>query len=166
MTANHAAGFTLLEVLVVMVMISILVTVAGLSLGGASTQSELDQRAVNLRRAMQNAQFFASSLNRPMGLDLYPDGYEYVEYLNGQWLALDREWAPAAAAFPDGIEIVMPLTGELDFDGSAPPELAFTPSAAHINPIVRLVDHNHSEALDIVETGPHEIAIIVADDEQ
>lgn len=95
----RAGGFTLLEILVVVLIIGIIVTFAVLSLGNRSIDDRLDNEAKRLQQLITVAAEDAEVQGVDLGWRYVDDGYEF--------LALDRDghWKP----FPQ-TQILRPRT--------------------------------------------------------
>ena len=76
------AGFTLIEVMVVMVIIAILVTTVSLSLKGDRVAEALGEEAKRLTALLNLAREEAVMRDRDLGLVLASDGYFFVQQAN------------------------------------------------------------------------------------
>ena len=83
------AGFTLLEILVVLIIVGLMASLAVFTMGGSSQQRELTNEVRELYLLMQTASEQAVVNNRELGLQLEPDGYQFVAYddESGDWKA-------------------------------------------------------------------------------
>ena len=99
-------GFTLLEILVVILIIGILTTVAVLSSGIVSRDRELQQSGQRLRSLIDLARDESVLQNREYGLALTVDGYEFVMFDNftGQWLLFPPDDLFRPRNLPEEIE--------------------------------------------------------------
>ncbi len=79
MRTATARGFTLIEVMVVMVIIAILVTAVSLSLKGDRVGEALDEEAKRLSALLNLAREEAVMRDRDLGLVLADDGYLFVQ---------------------------------------------------------------------------------------
>lgn len=127
-------GFTLVEVLVVVVIIGIMIAGALISLGAAGGDSQLQQESQRLWALMDYARERAELQTREYGLRVLPDGYGFSVYDNraNRWINDDLEDSlrertlPAGLAFRlviEGREVVLEKprdTGQLQ---DAPPDL-------------------------------------------
>ncbi|XOZ34184.1 type II secretion system minor pseudopilin GspH [Halomonadaceae bacterium KBTZ08] len=117
MTRRHqSAGFTLIELMVVLVIVGLLLSLIGLNIGGGGERRELREVARSLYLRMQAASEEAVMTNREIGIRFQKDGYEFLQ--------LDREqaqWAPvprgglSGASLPAWVELeLMTDGGEAD----------------------------------------------------
>lgn len=85
--ARHAAGFTLIEVMVVLVIMGVMAT--GISLGIDSLRGrDADQALKRLRLVLEASADRASVRGRPIAIELLPDGYRFAA------LDADDNWRP------------------------------------------------------------------------
>lgn len=133
-----ARGFTLLEVLVVLVLIGVLLTFAAASLRGPDPADQLREEVRRLQALMQLATDEAVIQTRTYGVRLSPSGYAFVAYGEQGWQILDsRPLQPRT--FPAHMALVStppatPATAEphivLYADGTLTPfELGFRSTA-------------------------------------
>lgn len=81
-------GFTLIEIMVVLIIVGLLAALAVFSLGDSSRQRELENEVRELYLLMQTASEQAVVNNREMGLQFQEDGYQFVAYQDD-----DASWA-------------------------------------------------------------------------
>lgn len=82
-------GFTMIEILVVLIIVGLLAALAVFNLGGNSQQRELESQVRELYLLMQTVQEQAVLNNLEMGLLLEEDGYRFVAFqdADGEWKA-------------------------------------------------------------------------------
>ncbi|NWN90553.1 type II secretion system minor pseudopilin GspH [Marinobacter adhaerens] len=82
-------GFTLIEILVVLVLVGLLASLAVFTMGGNSQQRALKNQVRELYLLMQTASDQAVLNNLELGLVLEETGYRFVAYANetGKWTA-------------------------------------------------------------------------------
>jgi type II secretion system protein H len=83
------AGFTLLEILLVVLIIGIVSSLLVLSVSTAGIARQAQQEAQRLVALMQYARQQAILENRLYGLQLQPHGYQFLVYQNQAWQAAD-----------------------------------------------------------------------------
>jgi general secretion pathway protein H len=126
-------GFTLLEIMVVIVIASVLVTIVTLSVSGVATRDIPREEVRRLEALSRMVADQAMIQGREHGLLLTRDGYRFLEYFDDEgWQPSDdralrfREW-------PDGLRVEIQADGrplELrarDLVGNTP-QVLFTPT--------------------------------------
>lgn len=91
MTGRHA-GFTLLELLLVMTIIGILAAMVTLAVSDAGTRQRVQSEAERVALAIELARTEALTRNEIWGLSVSPAGYAFHTYdpEEGEWLVLDE----------------------------------------------------------------------------
>lgn len=86
--ARHT-GFTLIEILVVLVVVGLLASLAVFTMGGSSQQRELENEVSELYLLMQTASEQAVLNNLELGLRVEEGGYQFVAFQDqtGDWKA-------------------------------------------------------------------------------
>lgn len=105
-------GFTLIEVLIVMVILAIMTTTVVLSFTGVASEQELKGMARDLATKLELARQEALQRNREWGLYIDEKRYAFAEYddVNRQWVELaDRPFA--AVAIPEEFHIEVEAEG-------------------------------------------------------
>jgi general secretion pathway protein H len=85
--ARQTAGFTLIEILVVLIIVGLLSALAVFTIGGTSQQRELESEVRKLYVLMQTAAEQAVLNNMELGLQLEEGGYQFVTFHDDT-----REW--------------------------------------------------------------------------
>lgn len=129
-------GFSLLELLVVVVIIGILATMFTLSVGVLGADSELERETERLQALLNLAREDAVTQGRELGMHFYPNGYEFaiyeedfVEYYDpddaeardrSEWLVFGNGALLRPRTLPDGIVIELEIDGrEIILDKAA-----------------------------------------------
>lgn len=124
-----AGGFTLIEIMVVLVIIGLMVAGAVLALGALGRDRSLEDLSTRLEALIAYARERAELQTREFGLRLTPDGYEFVVLDVGlqksAWRIADEDDALRRRAFPGGIKADLYVDGrkvvlQADREGSAP----------------------------------------------
>ncbi|MFT7339245.1 MAG: general secretion pathway protein H [Marinobacter maritimus] len=100
-SGNNSNGFTLIEILVVLVLVGLLAALAVFTMGGNSQQRELQNEVRELYLLMQTASDQAVLNNLELGLLLEENGYRFVAFQDetGDWKG-SGERLFRARAFP------------------------------------------------------------------
>jgi len=104
-------GFTLLELMVVLVIIGIIITFAVLSIGDGGRQDRLEQEARRLQALFSLSSEEAVLRSRELGVVLQPQGYDFVEYDGEAWQAISGDSLFRKHALPDSMELKLFLDG-------------------------------------------------------
>jgi general secretion pathway protein H len=86
-------GFTLVEILVVIVIMAIVISLAVLSISVTGRDTQIDQESQRIEGLIDMLHERALIEGHDFGLRLEPSAYEFVAYdtRRGQWMALDQE---------------------------------------------------------------------------
>jgi len=128
---QQLTGFTLIEILVVLVLAGLLAALTMANLAGGSQQRELRERVRELYLLMQTASEQAVLNNREYGLVLGENGYRFVAFENEtrDWAAYsERLFRPRS--FPDWLVLTAYLENDLprlamDNDKTLRPDIVF-----------------------------------------
>lgn len=103
---RSTSGFTLIEILVVLVVVGLLASLAVISLGDGGRQRELENEVRDLFLLMQTASEQAILNNQEIGLLLDDNEYEFLLYNeeNGEW-ERKQERLFASRQFPDWMTV-------------------------------------------------------------
>lgn len=103
---RHGAGFTLIEILVVLVIVGIIVAIALISLGTLGDNRNLETEARRLSTLLQMVNDDATIQGRDFGLEVMQTGYRFVEFdpfLN-QWFQVTDDDFMRERALEEGSE--------------------------------------------------------------
>ncbi len=104
-------GFTLIEILVVMVIIGVVTGVALLSIGSGGRDREVKQEAQRLAAVLQLASQHAVMQSTQLGLRVGGDGYSFLELDHGEWRPVPRDTALGHHRLPDGMRLELYVEG-------------------------------------------------------
>lgn len=142
---QHNPGFTMIEILVVMVVVGLLTALAIVNLGGGTELRQLNSQVRELFVLMQTARDQSILNNQEMGLEVTEEGYRFLIFndLEQRWQSQsERLFQPRE--FPPGFSVVLFVDDDLP----------------------RLVSDDAAERPDIVffssgETTPFELEFLV-----
>jgi len=128
-TATRSAGFTLLEMMVVMVLIGIIFSFAMLSMGGDDVAKMMDQEAHRLETLLVLANDEAIVRGEELGLRFADDGYDFLVLALDGWKQPDDDLLKAYT-LPADIHMQLEVEGEqprdkqaADKDAEPPPQV-------------------------------------------
>jgi general secretion pathway protein H len=106
---TSSAGFTLLELLVVIVIVSILVTYSTLAIRGSSPEDLIKEEALRLQTLTQLVMEESILRGEEYGIEVFQDGYRFVRFSDDQWVTLDDDRILRDRELPADIELEMRL---------------------------------------------------------
>ncbi len=111
---SRQSGFTMIEILVVLVLVGLLASLAIVNLGGGREQREMTSKIRELYVLMQTASEQAILNNEELGLVIDEEGYRFVVFDE-----LEREWASESArlfqgrGFPEWMSVTLFTEGDI-----------------------------------------------------
>ena len=113
MRRHRQAGFTLLEVLLVAMLMGLVATAVVLSMGGARGDRELDKQARRLMATLQQAQEYSVMDGRLLGLRVEESGWQFMSRnpKDRKWQALTGDKLLGPVQLPEGITLAVELEG-------------------------------------------------------
>ena len=111
---RRSNGFSLIEILVVIVIIGIISGIALLSLGILGDDRQLQTEARRLTSLVEVAQDEAMMQGREFGVEFMNDAYRFVEYdpFINQWGELIGDEMLRLRELPDDVEFILMLEGQ------------------------------------------------------
>jgi general secretion pathway protein H len=111
--ASLARGFTLIEILVVVVIIAMISVGAILAIGTTGQDRELDRESTRLLDLMKYAREQAELQTREFGLRCAPGSYEFVTFdgRKGIWRRVDEDEALRERTLPEGLSVGLVIEG-------------------------------------------------------
>lgn len=105
-SGRRASGFTLIEILVVLVIVATIVSMALLSVGLVTDDRELRTERTRLVSLIESVQDEAVMQGREFGVEFMRSGYRFVEFdaLTGQWAAIPGDELYRQRELPEGME--------------------------------------------------------------
>jgi general secretion pathway protein H len=109
MCTRDCRGFSLLELLVVIVIISILFTFTTLAIRGTSPEELLRTEALRLDQLLQLALEEAMLKGQEYGLEFSPDSYRFLLYIEESWQPLEQDKLLRKRELPENMEFELEI---------------------------------------------------------
>jgi general secretion pathway protein H len=108
-------GFTLVEILVVVVIIAIVVSLAVLSVGVTGRDAQLDEESRRIEGLVGLLHERALLEGRDFGLRIEPTAYEFVVYeqRRDRWMSFDQEHEFRRRELPKGVSFQLELDSQV-----------------------------------------------------
>ena len=159
-TPRRSRGFTLLELLVVVVLLAVLSTAAILSVGNLGEDRELEQESVRLLRLLQLADEEAIMDGRDYGLYFEDSRYRFLRYVpeSLEWQVLNDEIF-RDRALPEGLWMSLEVEdrevelGLPEEDQQIEPQVVIL-SSGEVTPFVVAIGREFSERRTLIEGRP------------
>ena len=144
-TLRSLRGFTLLEVLVVLFIIGIIVSFAGLSVNQRDSRLVEDE-ARRLHGLLQIASEEAVFKGQELALQFNPRSYAFMKLEAEQWQALDEDRLLRERELPEGIELQLSLEGvSARLTDATPAPRIFLLSSGEVTPFELILAAPQSE---------------------
>jgi general secretion pathway protein H len=136
----RSKGFTLVEILVVLVIMTVVISLAVLSVNATGRDSQLDEESRRIEGLVGLLHDRALLEGRDFGLRIEPTAYEFVVYdpRRDRWMMLNQEQEYRHRELPKGISfqlqldsqtvIIKPIDRSLSNDAPPPPQVAIAAS--------------------------------------
>ncbi len=136
----RSKGFTLVEILVVVVIMAIVISLAILSVGTTGRDTQLDEESRRIEGLVGLLHERALLEGRDFGLRIEPAAYEFVVYdsRRDRWMTLDQEHEFRHRDLPKGVSfqleldsqivVIKPIDRKLTSDAPPAPQLAIAAS--------------------------------------
>lgn len=136
----RSRGFTLIEILVVMVIIGVVVVGAMLSLGVLGRDREVDTERDRLEALLGVVREEAAMQGREFGLRFFVGGYEFVSYepRQARWAPVPDDRTLRRREFPAGMEAALRIEGrpvvlpKADADDRTPQVMLFSSGEVNV----------------------------------
>jgi general secretion pathway protein H len=111
----RSKGFTLVEILVVLVIMAVLISLAVLTVGSTGRDSQLDEESHRIEGLVGLLHERAVLEGRDFGLRIEPTAYEFVFYdiRRNRWLMMDQEREYRHRQLPKGISFQLELDSQV-----------------------------------------------------
>ena len=161
------AGFTLVELMVVVVIIGVIIAGAMLSLGATGRDSQLEQERDRLAAMIQFVQERAEMQTREYGLHCTPDGYQFVVYetRGGVWQEDQLDSSLRERHLPAGLKFTLVLEGREVVLKAPKAQTGLKTDIIDLTPQIMLFSSGDTSdfALTLQRTGQHRSATIKSD---
>jgi general secretion pathway protein H len=136
----RSKGFTLVEILVVVVIMAVVISLAVLSIGVTGRDNQLDQEGRRIQALIDLLHERAVLEGRDFGVSIQPNAYDFLVYdtIRDVWLKFDQENEYRHRELPSGVSFQLQLDQQTvvlkapdkAFSGGAPatPQLAIAAS--------------------------------------
>jgi len=110
----RSKGFTLVEILVVLVIMAVVISLAVFSANVTGRDSQLDEESQRIQGLIGLLHERALLEGRDFGLRIEPTAYEFVVYepLRDRWMMLDQEQEYRHRQLPKGISFLLQLDSQ------------------------------------------------------
>lgn len=165
---ERSAGFTLMELLVVMIVIGIIISVATLSMGVLGRDSEAEDQTRRFWALLQQAREESELQGLDTGVFISAQGYEFLHFIPrlGHWVPIENDRLFAARQLPEGLRYRMWLESreielkpdavdreEKDAENKWPPQIMVL-SSGEIMPFELRIERDGAEAMWRVVAQP------------
>mgnify|MGYP001813103915 FL=1 len=108
-------GFTLIEIMVVVIIVATVVSIALLSVGVVGEDNELDKERRRLATLIEMAQDDAMMQGREFGIEIMRTSYRFVEFdpLTRQWAEVPYDELYRLRFLPEGVEFALYIDDKL-----------------------------------------------------
>lgn len=111
MSRLRGQGFTLLEVMLVVLLMGLMAAAVTLSIGGGNQQQQLTREAQRFIAVTEAVTDEAVLSGQFVGIVIDKDAYHYVVYVNDKWQPLQRDNLLAEHTLPQGISTDLQVEG-------------------------------------------------------
>lgn len=160
-------GFTLIEILVVVVIMAVVISLAVLSINVTGRDRQLDEESRRLEGLVNMLHDRALIEGRDFGLRLEPAAYEFLVYDNreSRWKRLDQESEFRHRALPRGLSFQLDLDSQAVILKTADPNLSVDTDTPLPAPQVAIAASGESTPfrLRLVREDTHATASVSSD---
>ncbi len=123
MWVQATKGFTLVEILVVVVIVAVMTALGVQMLSAGSVERNLQQHGRQIQASLNFSCDQAILQNRSHGISFFNEGYQFSQYVDQQWLSLADEMDYAYHEFQDGSVLSLRIEDQSIVLGDEPTEL-------------------------------------------
>ena len=129
-------GFTLLELLVVILIIGIIISFASLSVGQQASRA-LQDEAKRMHSLLRLASEESVLQGRELAMQFSPEGYQFMTLDGADWIAVEEDRLFREREFPPNLELALVVEGvETDLHDRENPPRIFVLSSGEMTPFV------------------------------
>jgi prepilin-type N-terminal cleavage/methylation domain-containing protein len=110
---SHQTGFTLIEIIIVVVIISILAVFGVQMISSGSVERNLQQHGRILQSSIQYSCDQATLQNIPYGVKFFQSGYAFSQFINQQWIDLIAQETLISRELTDGSQLTLEIEGKV-----------------------------------------------------
>lgn len=157
---RRSRGFTLIEIMVVMVVVGLMAVIAVVNMGGGAQQRELENAARELFLLMQTASEQAVLNNQEMGLVIEDESYRFLAYNN-----LEQVYEPqeerlfSPRKLPEWMELTYqieddlpPMPGVKEDEDTPAPDIYFYSSGETTPFEIQMTAGDNNELIYLIES--------------
>lgn len=148
-TRHFQSGFTLIEIVIVVTIISIIASFAAISINVAvGDKQRLDNAAEHLSAAVEVAAEEALLSGHPIGIKINRNGFNYEILQQGKWQAHERARMFAPYELDD--DLVLITNGPGSASTNYRPDIVLLPDGERLLQAVSLADQQSDQALNLL----------------
>ncbi len=133
---RRSKGFTLLELLIVLVILGITISFTVLSFGLKTPQDDLKEQGLRLAALMQLASEESILLSQELALQFESDGYHFLNLKDDQWLEIKNDQVFRRRVLPESISVELSVEGSDVSNDEAVVERIYFYSSGEASPFV------------------------------
>lgn len=142
---RRTQGFTLLELLIVLVILGITISFTVLSFGLKNPQDDLKEQGQRLAALMQLASEESILLGQELALQFDNDGYSFLNLKNDRWLEIENDQIFRTRSLPEHISVELSVAGDDIQNDSSISERIYFLSSGEASPFILSLSSKDTE---------------------